>query len=68
MEKVENHTVEFKQSWHDEYLKTIAAFANTEDGTIYIGYDDREEVVGLEKSETKKCWRIYQIKLEVNWE
>ena len=54
MEKVENHTVEFKQSWHDEYLKTIAAFANTEGGTIYIGYDDREEVVGLEKSETKK--------------
>jgi len=68
MEKVENHTVEFKQSWHDEYLKTIAAFANTEGGTIYIGYDDRREVVGLEKSETKKCWRIYQIKLEVNWE
>ena len=68
MEKLENHTVEFKQSWHDEYLKTVAAFANTEGGTIYIGYDDRGEVVGLEKSETKKCWRIYQIKLEVNCE
>ena len=54
MEKVENHTAEFKQSWHDEYLKTVAAFANTEGGTIYIGYDDRGEVVGLEKSETKK--------------
>jgi len=54
MEKVENHTIEFKQSWHDEYLKTVAAFANTEGGTIYIGYNDRGEGIGLEKSETKK--------------
>jgi len=54
MVKVENHTVEFKQSWHDEYLKTVAAFANTEGGTIYIGYNDRGEAIGLEKSETKK--------------
>ena len=54
MVKVENHTVEFKQSWHDEYLKTIAAFANTEGGTTYIGYNDRGEGIGLEKSETKK--------------
>jgi len=54
MVKVENHTVEFKQSWHDEYLKIVAAFANTEGGTIYIGYNDRGEEIGLEKSETKK--------------
>ena len=54
MVKIENHTIEFKQSWHDEYLKTIAAFANTEGGTTYIGYNDRGEGIGLEKSETKK--------------
>ncbi|OQC17177.1 MAG: Divergent AAA domain protein [Firmicutes bacterium ADurb.Bin080] len=54
MGKLENHTVEFKQSWHDEYLKTIAAFANTEGGIMYIGCDDRGVVIGLEKSETKK--------------
>ncbi len=54
MVKVENHTVEFKQSWRDEYLKTVAAFANTEGGIIYIGCDDKGKVIGLEKSETKK--------------
>lgn len=54
MVKIENHSVEFKQSWHDEYLKTIAAFANTEGGIMYLGCDDKGEVIGLEKSESKK--------------
>ncbi|HAW59741.1 MAG TPA: transcriptional regulator [Bacteroidales bacterium] len=54
MEKVENHNIEFKKSWHDEYLKTVAAFANTDGGIIYIGYNDKGEVIGLEKSEIKK--------------
>ncbi|MDD5704166.1 MAG: ATP-binding protein [Dehalococcoidales bacterium] len=52
--EAENHTREFKQSWHDEYLKTIAAFANTEGGIVYIGRDDGGEPIGLEKSDTKK--------------
>jgi predicted HTH transcriptional regulator len=34
MEKLENQIVEFKQSWHDEYLKTVAAFANSKGGTV----------------------------------
>jgi len=54
MGKLENHTVEFKQSWHDEHLKTISAFANAEGGNIYIGYDDKGDVIGLKKSEIKK--------------
>ena len=54
MEKVENHNIEFKKSWHDEFLKTVAAFANTDGGIIYIGYNDKGEVIGLEKSEIKK--------------
>jgi len=54
MEKVENHNIEFKKSWHDEYLKTVAAFANTDGGIIYIGCNDKGEVIGLEKSEIKK--------------
>jgi ATP-dependent DNA helicase RecG len=32
----------------DELLKSIAAFANTNDGTIFIGIDDAGSVRGLE--------------------
>ena len=34
----ENHNIEFKQSWRDEYLKWICGFANAEGGTIYYPY------------------------------
>ena len=37
---IESQTVEFKQIWKDEYLKTICAFANSEGGSLYIGLDD----------------------------
>ncbi len=43
----ESQTIEFKQIWKDEYLKTICAFANTEGGTLYIGFDDNGYVVGF---------------------
>jgi len=36
----ENQNIEFKQSWHDDYLKAICAFANTQGGTLFIGKDD----------------------------
>ena len=45
--KPENQDTEFKQSWQDEYLKWICAFANTKGGTIYIGVHDKGEVLGL---------------------
>jgi len=32
----ESQTVEFKESWKDEYLKTVCAFANTDGGVLYI--------------------------------
>ncbi|MBE7411822.1 MAG: putative DNA binding domain-containing protein [Leptospiraceae bacterium] len=48
IEKGESQSVEFKQSWRDEYLKTIAAFANTDGGTLFIGIDDKGKVVGIE--------------------
>ena len=44
----ESQTVEFKESWRDEYLKTVCAFANTDGGTVYIGVNDQAEVVGVE--------------------
>jgi ATP-dependent DNA helicase RecG len=44
----ESQTVEFKESWRDEWLKTICAFANTAGGVLYIGVNDKGEAVGVD--------------------
>ena len=46
----ESQTVEFKESWRDEYLKTVCAFANTDGGVFYIGINDKGEVVGVDNA------------------
>lgn len=38
----ESHIVEWKQSWRNDYLKWICAFANTEGGTLFIGKDNED--------------------------
>jgi ATP-dependent DNA helicase RecG len=43
----EHQHVEWKQSWRDEYLKWVCAFANAEGGTLVIGRNDRGEAVGV---------------------
>ncbi len=48
MIKKENQHTEFKQSWRDEFLKTICAFGNTQGGILYLGVDDDGTIVGLE--------------------
>ncbi|KAF0156634.1 MAG: ATP-dependent DNA helicase RecG [Syntrophaceae bacterium] len=47
MRKVENQNKEFKQTWNDNCLKTICAFANTGGGKLYIGIDDEGKPVGV---------------------
>lgn len=59
----ESQTVEFKESWRDEYLKTICAFANTDGGTLYVGINDKGEAVGVDNS--KNLSKIFPIKLSV---
>ena len=44
----EQQNVEYKSSWHDDYLKWICGFANAQGGRIYIGKDDAGKVVGVE--------------------
>jgi ATP-dependent DNA helicase RecG len=44
----ESQNIEWKQSWHDDYLKWICGFANAIGGTIYIGKDDHGTVIHLE--------------------
>lgn len=46
----ENQYTEFKESWHDEYIRYISAFCNTEGGALYIGIDNKGEVVGIEQA------------------
>ncbi|WP_185210620.1 ATP-binding protein [Sphingobacterium mizutaii] len=43
----EKQNIEYKESWHDEYLKWVCGFANAQGGVIYIGKDDNGNVVGL---------------------
>jgi len=44
----EQKNIEYKSSWHDDYLKWICGFANARGGRIYIGKNDEGEVVGLD--------------------
>jgi ATP-dependent DNA helicase RecG len=46
----ENQTTEFKESWRDEYLKNICAFANSQGGDLYIGIKDDGTPVGISHS------------------
>jgi ATP-dependent DNA helicase RecG len=43
----ESQNIEWKQAWHDDYLKWVCGFANAVGGTIYIGKNDAGEVVHL---------------------
>lgn len=44
----EQQNIEYKSSWHDDYLKWICGFANAQGGQIYIGKDDVGNVVAVE--------------------
>ncbi len=46
----EHQTVEWKENWHDEYLKWICGYANAYGGTLYIGKNDNGSVLGINNS------------------
>lgn len=43
----ESQNIEYKSSWHEEYLDWICGFANAQGGKIYIGKDDSGNVIGI---------------------
>lgn len=43
----ETQSVEYKSSWHDDYLKWVCGFANASGGIIFLGKNDKGEVVGV---------------------
>lgn len=47
----ENQNVEYKESWHDEYLKWVCGFANAQGGTIYIGIENSGRVTGVQNAD-----------------
>lgn len=47
----ESMNIELKEILTSELKKEVVAFANTCDGTIYIGVNDKGEVIGVENSD-----------------
>ena len=50
--KKETQTIEFKQSWHDEYLEWICGYANAYGGMLYIGRTDDGTPIGVAKAKS----------------
>ncbi|MEO5644330.1 MAG: ATP-binding protein [Bacteroidia bacterium] len=47
MASTEKYNTEFKESWRDDHLKTLCAFANTKGGELLVGIDDKGKAKGL---------------------
>lgn len=46
----ENQHIEWKESWRDDFLKCICAFANAEGGVLVIGRNDKGVAVGVKNA------------------
>ena len=44
---IETQNIEFKQIWKDEHIKCLCAFANSDGGVLYVGFDDDGRAVGV---------------------
>ena len=47
MTNKESQTIEYKQTWRNDCLKAVSAFANSDGGVLIIGLDDRGKPSGL---------------------
>ncbi|MDR1022680.1 MAG: putative DNA binding domain-containing protein, partial [Prevotellaceae bacterium] len=50
MQNKESQHIEWKESWRDDYMKTLSAFANTDGGKLYVGIRDDGNVCGINNS------------------
>ena len=46
----EDQNIEYKHSWHDDWLKTICGFANAKGGSLYVGKDNFGNIRNLANS------------------
>jgi len=57
IEQGESETIEFKESFGNEAIETVGAFANTKGGVILIGVNRRGNIIGVQATqETLKDW------------
>ncbi|MDP2480879.1 MAG: ATP-binding protein [Candidatus Palauibacterales bacterium] len=48
----ESQEVEFNQTWVEDAMKDVVAFANTDGGTLYVGVDKHGHIVpGMDVSD-----------------
>jgi len=47
----ETQNIEYKFLWRDEFLREICGFANAQGGTLFIGKDDKGNVVGVKNAD-----------------
>jgi len=53
----ESELLEFKESFSDEVIKTLVAFANTKEGKVLIGISDKNKIIGINlQKETVQKW------------
>ena len=44
----ESERIEYKSQMIDDIYKEVIAFANTDGGVIYLGIDDKGNLIGIE--------------------
>ncbi len=57
----EGQTLEFKRQWADRALEDLAAFANTDGGTLLLGIRDDGEIVGA-RADDRELQRIANLR------
>ncbi len=64
----EHQTIEYKESWHDEFLEWICGYANAYGGTLYIGKMIMEMLLDSAIKIERNYWNLFPIRLQIQWE
>ena len=55
----EQQNIEYKQNWHNNYLKWICEFANAQGGETHIGIEDKEDAPYRTDDEVVKSHELF---------